>query len=248
MGPPFTVHHLPARAGGSVSDTYPPRYELIVVRCHSCRDGDHARVITGARHVPTARRGALDALVAVWCVFWVVLGTWIGQQMWQVSKLTDTVADSGHALHQAGEALMSFAGLPLVGERSAALGGTVTQNADQIVQGATDAQRSTRRLAVLLGLSIVLVPLAPVLGFYVPTRRRAARDATDVRRLLSTEDGDVVDALLAQRAVGHLPYSALLAYTPTPAADLRDGRFGPLADAELAHLGLRRRTGQVKEE
>lgn len=66
--------------------------------------------------------------------------------MWQVSKLTDTVADSGRALHQAGEALTSFAGLPLVGERSAALGATVTQNSDQIVRGAAEAQRSTRRL------------------------------------------------------------------------------------------------------
>ncbi|MCU1676160.1 MAG: hypothetical protein JWM93_918 [Frankiales bacterium] len=192
--------------------------------------------------MPSARKGALDALVVVWCVFWIVLGTWIGQQMWQVSKLTDTVADSGKALHQAGEALTSFAGLPLVGERSAALGATVAQNADQIVQGADDAKSSTRRLAVLLGLSIVLVPLAPVLGFYVPARRRGSRDARDVRRMLSTEDSDVVDALLAQRAVAHLPYNTLLSFTPTPAADLSAGRHGRLADAELAYLGLRRRT------
>ncbi len=193
-----------------------------------------------ARPAASARRGALDALVVAWCVFWIMLGLWAGQQMWRVSSLTDTVAASGRALHQAGEALTSFAGLPLVGERSAALGGTVSQNADQIVQGASDAQHATRRLAVLLGLAITLVPLAPVLGFYVPVRRRAARDASDVRRLLSTEDGDVVDAMLAQRAIGHLPYSALLAFTATPAADLHDGRFGALADAELAHLGLRR--------
>ena len=135
-------------------------------------------MITGSRHVPSARRSASGALVVVWSVFWIVLGAWVGQQMWQVSKLTSTVADSGHALHQAGEALTSFAGLPLVGERSAALGATVTQNADQIVVGAADAQRSTRRLAVLLGLSITLVPLAPVLGFYMPARRRAAADDT----------------------------------------------------------------------
>jgi len=193
----------------------------------------------------SARRGALDALVLVWCVFWIALGLWVGHQMWQVSKLTDTVAASGRALHQAGEALTSFGGLPLVGERSAALGGTVTQNSDQIVQGAADAQKSVRRLAVLLGLSITLVPLAPVLGFYVPTRRRSARDAADVRRLLSTEEPGVVDALLAHRAVGHLPYSALLSFTPTPAADLHDGRFARLADAELAHLGLRRTAGRT---
>ncbi|MDQ1715547.1 MAG: hypothetical protein QOC60_1492 [Frankiaceae bacterium] len=204
-------------------------------------DGDHSLVIIGSRHVPSARRGVSGALVVVWSVFWIVLGAWVGQQMWQVSKLTTTVADSGHALHQAGEALTSFAGLPLVGERSALLGTTVTQNADQIVLGATDAQRSTRRLAVLLGLSITLVPLAPVLGFYVPARRRAARDAADVRRLLASEEPDLVDALLAQRAVAHLPYAELLSFTSTPAADLRDRRFGQLADAELAYLGLRRK-------
>lgn len=199
---------------------------------------------TAPRHAPSARKGALDALVVVWCVFWIVLGSWVGQQMWQVSKLTNTVADSGHALHQAGEALTSFASLPLVGQRSAALGTTVTQNADQIVRGATDAQQSTRRLAVLLGLSIILVPLAPVLGFYLPARRRAGRDTANVRKLLAAEDRDVVDALLAQRAVAHLPYSTLLAFTKTPAADLRDHRFGALAEAELSYLGLRRRAGQ----
>ena len=58
---------------------------------------------------------------------------------------------------------------------------------------------------------------------------------------MSNEDRGVVDALLAQRAVAHLPYAQLLSFTPTPAADLRDGRFGLLADAELAYLGLRRK-------
>lgn len=189
----------------------------------------------------SARRGPMDALVGVWCAFWIVLGVWVGVQMWQVSRLTDTVANSGRTLHQAGEALSSFAGLPVVGQQSATLGGQVSHNADDIVNGAYAAKGSMRRLAVLLGTAIALVPLAPVAGFYLPLRRRARADATHVRRLLDGEDPDVVDALLAQRALMHLPYATLLSFSATPAADLRDHRYAALADAELAHLGLRRR-------
>jgi hypothetical protein len=192
-----------------------------------------------------ARRGPMDSLVGVWCAFWVVLGLWVGMQMWQVSRLTDTVANSGRTLHQAGEALSSFAGLPVVGERSATLGREVTHNADDIVNGAFAARGATRRLAVLLGTAIALVPLAPVAGFYVPLRRRSRADAAHVRRLLDAEDPDAVDSLLAQRAVMHLRYATLLSFTGTPAADLRDHRYRALADAELAHLGLRRRTGST---
>ena len=46
--------------------------------------------------------------------------------------------------------------------------------------------------------------------------------------------------LVAMRAAFSLPYAQLLAYTKDPLGDLASERYGPLVDAALEEVGLRR--------
>lgn len=115
--------------------------------------------------VPVAlrQRRSVDAAVALWVALWLVVGLWTGVEVWQLSELTMTVADSGRALDEAGTALQSLSSVPVVGGDAADLGTQVRQNGVDIVAGADQAQGSFRRLAVLLGVTIVLVPTVPVI-------------------------------------------------------------------------------------
>lgn len=123
----------------------------------------------------TARPPEADttqALVALWCALWLVVGVWTGYETWQLSELSDTVAVTGQTLDEAGSALESLGSVPVVGETSAQLGSQVRQNAAEIVDSAGAAGSSVRRLSVLLGFTIALVPSAPVLVVHRMLGRR----------------------------------------------------------------------------
>lgn len=113
----------------------------------------------------------VDGLVAFWVVLWLVVGAWTGVEVWRLSDLSTTVASSGRTLDDAGEALQALEPVPLVGDDAATLGTSVRTEAVGIVQQASAAQGSIRRLALLLGLSIALVPSAPVLLLHAAVRR-----------------------------------------------------------------------------
>jgi len=124
--------------------------------------------------VTDRRRRAADpwtGVIATWCALWLVVGVWTGYELWQLSDLGVTVAGSGRALDSAGSALESLAPVPVVGDRTAELGAEVRANAAQIVDDAGEARGSMRRLAVLLGLAVSLVPSTPVLALHVAVRR-----------------------------------------------------------------------------
>lgn len=115
------------------------------------------RAGTGAALPGAGRAG----LVAAWCALWLVVGVWTGYEVWQLSALTSSVADSGRALDEAGSALQRLEQLPVVGDSTERLGTEVRVNAAGIVEGADAAGSSVRRLSVLLGLTVVLVPSVP---------------------------------------------------------------------------------------
>lgn len=113
--------------------------------------------------------------IALWVALWLVLGLWTGVEMWRLSELTMTVADSGRALDEAGMTLQSLSGIPVVGGDAADLGTQVSQNGVDIVAGADTAQGSFRRLAVLLGVTITFVPTVPVVAMHRVLRRLPLR-------------------------------------------------------------------------
>lgn len=114
---------------------------------------------------------AVKGLLATWVVLWLVVGAWTGYELWQLGDLRATLADSGRALDAAGSGLQSLGSVPVVGEDTSALGDQVRQNAEDIVAAAGDVQSGMRRLAVLLGLAVALVPSVPVLAGYLALRR-----------------------------------------------------------------------------
>lgn len=190
----------------------------------------------------TVRR--LDGLVLLWLVLWLVVGGWAGYTIWHVSELGDTVTTSGRAIGSTGDALEALGGVPVVGDRTAELGSEVIAAGEDIAVRGQEVQSQLRQLAILLGLAIMLIPAAPVLGLYLPLRASRRRDVAAVRGLLSTSaDVAVVDRYLAERAVRRLPFAAVQEVDKDPWRALAEGRTRPLADAELQRLGLQRRQG-----
>ncbi len=189
---------------------------------------------------PTIRR--LDGLVLLWVVLWLVIGGWVGHTLWQVSYLGDTVTASGRAIGSSGDALESLDGVPVVGERTAELGREVVAAGEDVALRGQEVQAQLRQLAVLLGLTIALLPATPVIGMYLPLRNARRRDVEEVRQLLdSSSDDQVVDRFLAERAVRRMSPRAVQRIDSDPWAAMAGGHARPLADAELQRLGLRRR-------
>lgn len=122
-------------------------------------------------------RRSVEVGVALWVALWLVVGVWTGVEVWQLSQLTRTVADSGRALDEAGMALQSLSSVPVVGGEAADLGTQVRANGSDIIISAAGAQGSFRRLAVLLGVTIAVVPTVPVVAMHRVLRRLPLRQS-----------------------------------------------------------------------
>jgi len=182
----------------------------------------------------------LDGFVASWVVLWIVLGLATGYEVTQLTSVSESAQASARAADSAGEALQSLSGLPFVGGDSRALGDEVRVAAEQVRASAADTTVTLRRLGVLLGASIILIPLTPVFGIYLPNRLARAREVRALRRRLRARPMDgPLETYLARRALDWLPYDEIRTVSEDPAGDLLGGRHRALARAELARLGLR---------
>jgi len=182
----------------------------------------------------------LDGFVVFWIALWIAFGLLTGSQVWQLSSVSESAQASAAAADTAGEALQSLSGLPLVGDDSERLGDEVRAAADQVRTSAAQTDVTLRRLGFLLGGSIILIPLTPVFGMYLPIRLARGREVRALRRRLRRGAIDPpLRAYLARRAVDILPYQQLRMVTADPTGDLQEGRHDALARAELARLGLR---------
>ena len=124
-----------------------------------------------------AGRQERTGLLGFWCALWLLVGVWVGYEVWQLSALAESVADSVRAMSAAGTALESLGGVPVVGETTGQLGQRVSANGGDIVESAGTAQVSIRRLSVLLGLTIALVPSVPVIVVHRTLGRRGVTSA-----------------------------------------------------------------------
>ena len=186
--------------------------------------------------------GVLDGFVVFWVALWIAIGLFTGSQIWQLSSVSVSARASASAADTAGEALQSFSGVPVIGGQSKQLGDQVRAAAEQVRAGAADTEVTLHRLGILLAVSIILIPLSPVLGMYLPLRISRAREVRALRRRLKAGSPDPpLSAYLAQRAMDMLPYQQIQAVSGDPVGDLRDGRHEALASAELARMGLRAR-------
>jgi hypothetical protein len=181
-----------------------------------------------------------DGVALFWVVLWLVVGCWSGVQIHQLTGLADSTVSSGRALATAGQALSTLAEVPVIGETTGRLGDEVSQTAEDITAGGERAGRSVRVLGVLVGLSIALGPVGPVLLLYLPLRMAQRRQTRDVVAALRAGHGTGLSAQLAHRAVSHLSPSELSTVSDDPVGDLLAGRYEQLAAAELRRLGIDR--------
>ncbi len=182
-----------------------------------------------------------DGMVTFWLVLWLVVGAWSGYTVWQASATGDTITTSGRALGSAGKALQSVGQVPVVGATTGDLGDQIAATAVEITARGQTIKGDLRRLSILLGLSIALMPTTPVVGLYLPLRLARRRDLQELRSALHRHGDDVgLDRYLAERALDALPYTSIRSLSSDPWEDISTGRARALADAELARLGLQR--------
>lgn len=179
-----------------------------------------------------------DIAVAMWIVFWVVVGV-------QVHDLVTVLAVPGEQLSEAGASLASGArrirdaveGTPLIGGGLAAPFAALGDAGRDLGAVGEATRRAAHRLAwwlslVTAGAPIALVLVPKLLGRMAWMRRASA--AGDLR------DDPGAMRLLALRAVATRPLHELRAVSADPVRDLEE-RPELLAALELRDLGLRGR-------
>lgn len=181
----------------------------------------------------------MDGVAVFWLVLWLVIAGLTGYEVWSLTRLADSAEISAGAADSAGRALQGISEIPLVGDQPGELGTEVRAAAADVRASAAQTREDVQQLAVLLGVAIFLIPSSPVLGFYLPARLRRRREITSLRRHLDGSRPDPsLESYLAHQALANLTYSEVMEVTSDPAGDVRAGRYGPLALAELDRLGL----------
>jgi hypothetical protein len=191
----------------------------------------------------------LDAALIVWIGVWIWMGVAIGHEVSSLTTLSDTVVTAGQAVRDTGQALKSLEDIPFIGNRIAGLERQITEAGSSAVASGQQSRGNVEDLALLLAFAIAVIPSVPVLAIYVPFRVSRFRDVRTIRRAARRAASDpAFEEFLARRAAQHLPYHALREISPNPWRDLEEGRFRPLARAELARLGLERLAKQLPDE
>lgn len=185
------------------------------------------------------RRRLLGTALVVWALVWVVVGVVTGLEVKKLTEVSDSLVQSGEALDTAGAALQEVGRLPLIGDASERFGNDVRATAKDVHAAGLSSRETVQSVSVLLGAALVLIPIVPVLGLYLPLRISLARQRRAVGRALDRIDQHPrLEEFLAHRAVQHLPYDSLTQVSTDPWTDLQRGSYRHLANAELARLGL----------
>lgn len=179
------------------------------------------------------RQQVLDIAVLIWCLVCL----WLGQV---VHAVVLRLQQPGRQLQGAGvrlaDSLASAAdrvsGAPLIGSRLREPLDSASGAGRAVADVGASGQEVVGRLALVLALVVVLVPIGVVLARWLPHRLKYAREAAAAVLLR----GDV--ELLALRAATSLPLSRLARLGPEPVARWRRGEPG--AAEELAALELHR--------
>lgn len=181
-----------------------------------------------------------DGVVLFWVVMWVIIGCAVGITIWGLSGLSVSAVQSGRALDNAGQALEGLGKIPVIGDGPSEFGAQVRETAKGIIINGEQGGDRIQALAVLLGVTIAIVPSVPVGGFYVPFRLRRRRDIQQVREALNSDGlSDDLREYLARRALVSLTFPQVnQAIGPHGSLDSVEG-VKQLALAELRRLGIR---------
>ena len=205
---------------------------------HSAEDPLRLSEVKLYAQTPRMRNGQI--LRDISTLAWVGLWTWVGTR---VHDLVAALAGPGRAVESAGQTLSrsaaeagsGIAGVPLVGDALERPFGALS-GVGRTLQGAGAAQQEAiAELALWLGTSLALIPIAYVVLKYVPGRLSWIREATAAHHIRL--DADDLE-LFALRAAVTRPFHELRRVSKDPAGDLAAGNYQALARLELTALGL----------
>jgi hypothetical protein len=183
-----------------------------------------------------------DLLFVAWLVIWVWIGVAVHDGTTQLAaparqtessatSMADQLRDAGGRLGEA----------PLVGDELAVPFDRAADASDGIAAAGRDTVEAVEQLALLLGLSVALIPILIVSAIHLPIRWRFVREATAGARFIDAqEDLD----LFALRALANQPMHVLAKVSDDPAGAWRardPDVVRRLAELELADVGLRPR-------
>lgn len=186
------------------------------------------------------RQVLADLFFVAWLVLWAWTGTAVHDGTTELAgpaRQTDSSATSmAEQLRDAGGRLGEA---PLVGDELALPFDKAASGADGIAAAGRDTVEAVERLALLLGLSVALIPILVAAAIHLPIRWRFVREATAGARFIDAqEDLD----LFALRALANQPVRVLASVSDDPAGAwrARDPEVvRRLAELELAEVGLR---------
>jgi hypothetical protein len=181
----------------------------------------------------------LDVIAAILVAAFVTLGVLAGVETARLAGFNNSLLNAATAVDQIGRTLETLARAPFIGPNIGTLASSVQQTAASIRVDAARAVAGVRTLAVVVGLSIAVMPLAPLLIGYLPLRLLRFSQIRRLRHLLAAGSVDPpLLAYLAHGAVSRLPYTELRQISDDPGGDLVAGRHQQLAAAELRRLGI----------
>jgi hypothetical protein len=187
--------------------------------------------------IPQRSVVAIDVLVVLWTLLWIVIGIAVGSFVERLGAVGDGLEDAGRAIGRAGEAVGELADVPLVGEGFSTVAAEIQGVGRDTVARGRSVEEDVDRLALLVGISVALGPTVPILAIWVPPRVTRERERQALRASLRRADGTAL-AYLANRAVATRGFRELMAVSDDPIADLAAGRHEALASLELKHLSL----------
>jgi hypothetical protein len=181
---------------------------------------------------------AIDALVILWTIGWVVLGVTVGLFVERLGAVGEGLEDAGEAIVRSGESVDDLSDVPLIGGGFDALADEIRGLGRGTAERGRSIEDDFDGLAVLVGGAIALGPTIPVLVLWVPPRVSRERERRALTRSLRAGDG-LAMAYLANRAVATRGFRELQRASTDPVGDLIAGRYEELARLELEHLALR---------
>ena len=187
--------------------------------------------------IPQRSIVAIDVLVVLWTVVWIVLGVAVGSFVERLGAVGDGLEDAGRAIGRAGEAVGQLSDVPLVGEGFSDVAAEIRGVGLDTEARGRSVEHDVDRLALLIGMSLALAPTLPILAVWLPPRVSRERERHALRSSLRRGDGAAL-AYLANRAVATRLFRELRAVSDDPIADLAAGRYEALASLELDHLSL----------
>ena len=181
---------------------------------------------------------AIDALVILWTIAWVVLGVTVGLFVERLGAVGEGLEDAGRAIVRSGDSVDGLSDVPLVGEGFATLADEIRGLGRDTAGRGRSIEDDIDGLALLVGAGLALGPTIPVLVLWVPPRVSRERERRALTRSLRAGDG-LAMAYLANRAVATRGFRELQRASADPVGDLATGRYEALAKLELDHLALR---------